>query len=99
MLSLSPPLPLSPSVKFLADNYLKYVGWMLYDKGAEVRLACLRVLESLYSSSDHAPHLELFTARFKVSILDYSFPTPSLSLSTLLPSIFYPWSPSSLSSP
>ena len=62
MLCPNPP----PSVKFLADNYLKYVGWMLYDKAGEVRLACLKVLESLYSSNDHAPHLELFTARFKV---------------------------------
>ena len=56
------------SVKFLADNYLKYVGWMLFDKVGEVRLACLKVLEELYSSNDHAPHLELFTARFKVCV-------------------------------
>ena len=54
------------SVKFLADSYLKYVGWMLYDKVGDVRLACLQVLESLYESSDTAPHLELFTERFKV---------------------------------
>ena len=62
------PSPLLCSVKFLADNYLKYVGWMLFDKVGEVRLACLKVLEELYSSNDHAPHLELFTARFKVSV-------------------------------
>ena len=54
------------SVKFLADNYLKYVGWLLFDKVGEVRVACLKVLDALYSSSEHAPHLELFTARFKV---------------------------------
>ena len=40
---------------------------MLYDKVGEVRLACLKVLESLYGDSDTAPHMELFTERFKVS--------------------------------
>ncbi len=60
------PLCFACSVKFLFDNYLKYVGWMLFDKIGEVRVACLRVLDSLYSSAEHAPHLELFTARFKV---------------------------------
>ena len=58
---------LSCSVKFLADTYLKYIGWMLYDKVGEVRVACLNVLEPLYSDPDTAPHLELFTEKFKVS--------------------------------
>ena len=57
----------SCSVKFLADTYLKYIGWMLYDKVGEVRVACLNVLEPLYSDPDTAPHLELFTEKFKVS--------------------------------
>lgn len=57
----------SRSVKFLADTYLKYIGWMLYDKVGEVRVACLNVLEPLYSDPDTAPHLELFTEKFKVS--------------------------------
>ena len=57
------------SVKFLADTYLKYIGWMLYDKVGEVRVACLNVLEPLYSDPDTAPHLELFTEKFKVSKL------------------------------
>ena len=56
------------SVKFLADSYLKYIGWMLFDKVGDVRLACLRVLEKLYSDNDTAPHMELFTERFKVTI-------------------------------
>jgi cohesin complex subunit SA-1/2 len=51
----------------LADTYLKYIGWMLYDKVGEVRVACLNVLEPLYSDPDTAPHLELFTEKFKVS--------------------------------
>lgn len=55
-------------MKFLFDNYLKYVGWMLFDKVGEVRVACLKVLDVLYSSPEHAPHLELFTARFKVHV-------------------------------
>ena len=54
-------------MKFLADTYLKYIGWMLYDKVGEVRMACLNVLEPLYSDPDTAPHLELFTEKFKVS--------------------------------
>ncbi len=56
------------SIKFLADSYLKYIGWMLYDKVGEVRLACIKVLDDLYGDSDIAPHLELFTERFKVWI-------------------------------
>ena len=40
---------------------------MLYDKVGEVRVACLNVLEPLYSDPDTAPHLELFTEKFKVS--------------------------------
>lgn len=55
------------SIKFLADTYLKYIGWMLFDKVGEVRVACLNVLEPLYSDPDTAPHLELFTEKFKVS--------------------------------
>ena len=54
-------------MKFLADTYLKYIGWMLYDKVGDVRVACLNVLEPLYSDPDTAPHLELFTEKFKVS--------------------------------
>jgi cohesin complex subunit SA-1/2 len=55
--------------QFLADSYLKYVGWCLYDKVGEVRLASMSVLELLYSSEETAPHLELFTQRFKDRLL------------------------------
>ena len=35
-------------------------------QAGEVRLASLQLLESLYNSEDTAPHLELFTEKFKV---------------------------------
>jgi cohesin complex subunit SA-1/2 len=54
---------------FLADSYLKYVGWCLYDKVGEVRLASVGVLEGLYRTEETAPHLELFTQRFKERLL------------------------------
>ena len=41
----------------------------LYLKIGEVRLEVLKALEKLYSNEDYAENLELFTSRFKVSIL------------------------------
>jgi len=104
------------SAYFLADSYLKYVGWTLYDKASccsipythtiiltlnlllsllattcivpppssnpppsspsqvgEVRLASLQLLESLYNSEDTAPHLELFTEKFKVCTVEIAW--------------------------
>ncbi|XP_072005974.1 cohesin subunit SA-3 isoform X2 [Engystomops pustulosus] len=49
---------------FLNDSYLKYLGWMLHDKG-HVRLQCLRSLHQLYLVPEWAGRLELFTSRFK----------------------------------
>lgn len=49
---------------FLKDNYLKYLGWMLNDKDASVRLRVVTVLQSLYEHEDFTDRLELFTSRF-----------------------------------
>ncbi|KAI2656638.1 Cohesin subunit SA-1 [Labeo rohita] len=54
---------------FLNDEHLKYVGWMLHDKQAAVRLQCVLTLQKLYVEKDFISRLELFTSRFKERIL------------------------------
>uniref|UniRef100_K3X2X3 SCD domain-containing protein n=1 Tax=Globisporangium ultimum (strain ATCC 200006 / CBS 805.95 / DAOM BR144) TaxID=431595 RepID=K3X2X3_GLOUD len=49
---------------FLKDNYLKYLGWMLNDKEASVRLSVVNLLRSLYEHEEFTDKLELFTSRF-----------------------------------
>ncbi|KAK2840061.1 hypothetical protein Q5P01_013801 [Channa striata] len=50
---------------FLTDSYLKYIGWMLYDKIPDVRLKCVLSLQGLYGDPVLLPKLDLFTSRFK----------------------------------
>ncbi|NWS56093.1 STAG2 protein, partial [Chunga burmeisteri] len=54
---------------FLNDRYLKYIGWMLYDKQAEVRLKCLLGLQGIYSSKELVARMDPFTSRFKDRIV------------------------------
>ncbi|XP_021267561.1 cohesin subunit SA-2-like isoform X3 [Numida meleagris] len=54
---------------FLNDSYLKYIGWMLYDKQAEVRLKCLLGLQGIYSRKEFVSRMDLFTSRFKDRIV------------------------------
>ncbi|XP_078693263.1 cohesin subunit SA-1-like isoform X15 [Branchiostoma floridae x Branchiostoma belcheri] len=54
---------------FLADSYLKYVGWTLHDKVREVRKMCISTLQALYCNKENAQKLELFTNRFKDRIV------------------------------
>ncbi|KFP86525.1 Cohesin subunit SA-2, partial [Acanthisitta chloris] len=54
---------------FLNDSYLKYVGWMLYDKQAEVRLKCLLGLQGIYSKKELVSRMDLFNSRFKDRIV------------------------------
>ncbi|NWX13106.1 STAG2 protein, partial [Aegotheles bennettii] len=54
---------------FLNDSYLKYIGWMLYDKQAEVRLKCLLGLQGIYSKKELVSRMDLFTSRFKDRIV------------------------------
>ncbi|KFQ75539.1 Cohesin subunit SA-2, partial [Phaethon lepturus] len=54
---------------FLKDSYLKYIGWMLYDKQAEVRLKSLLGLQGIYSRKELVSRMDLFTSRFKDRIV------------------------------
>ncbi|KAK2491965.1 hypothetical protein MC885_006310 [Smutsia gigantea] len=54
---------------FLDNNYLKYIGWMLYDTDASVRLKCITALKALYEKRESAVKLGLFFHRFKKRIL------------------------------
>uniref|UniRef100_A0A8C8RVQ7 Cohesin subunit SA n=1 Tax=Pelusios castaneus TaxID=367368 RepID=A0A8C8RVQ7_9SAUR len=54
---------------FLNDSYLKYIGWMLYDKHPEVRLKCLLGLQGIYNRKELVSNMDLFTSRFKDRIV------------------------------
>uniref|UniRef100_H3C8Q5 Cohesin subunit SA n=1 Tax=Tetraodon nigroviridis TaxID=99883 RepID=H3C8Q5_TETNG len=53
------------SSAFLNDGYLKYLGWLMYDKVPDVRLKCVLSLQRLYGDPLLLPKLDLFTSRFK----------------------------------
>ncbi|TMW62186.1 hypothetical protein Poli38472_009679 [Pythium oligandrum] len=55
---------------YLKDNYLKYLGWMLNDKSADVRLGVVKMLRELYENEAFAEKLELFTSRFLARFLE-----------------------------
>ncbi|XP_017309169.1 cohesin subunit SA-1 isoform X4 [Ictalurus punctatus] len=55
---------------FLNDGHLKYLGWMLHDKQASVRLQCVLSLQKLYEEKSFIGRLELFTSRFKERLLN-----------------------------
>ncbi|ETM41884.1 hypothetical protein, variant 1 [Phytophthora nicotianae] len=50
--------------QFLKDSFLKYLGWLLSDKSASVRLEVVEILCELYENDSFTEKLELFTARF-----------------------------------
>ncbi|XP_069687444.1 cohesin subunit SA-1-like [Periplaneta americana] len=54
---------------FLADSYLKYIGWTLYDEVQMVRLACIKTLQPLYACENFKNELQLFTIKFKSAII------------------------------
>ncbi|XP_028583622.2 cohesin subunit SA-2-like isoform X3 [Podarcis muralis] len=51
--------------RFLTDSYLKYIGWMLYDKQPDVRLKCLQGLQGIFGQKALGCKMDLFTCRFK----------------------------------
>ena len=53
---------------FYDNQYLKYLGWSLNDKKADVRIQALQILKELYSTED-AQRLGSFIERFKGRIL------------------------------
>ena len=54
---------------FLDDSYLKYIGWTINDKFADVRLKCLQSLQPLFSTEQFICRLELFAQKFKDRII------------------------------
>lgn len=55
---------------FLDDHYLKYIGWSLYARVAEVRECAFKALEQLYKREDLLAQLNFFTQRFKSRIVE-----------------------------
>eukprot|EP00742_Colponemidia_sp_Colp-10_P011401 GILJ01012661.1.p1 GENE.GILJ01012661.1~~GILJ01012661.1.p1 ORF type:complete len:1256 (-),score=229.15 GILJ01012661.1:176-3460(-) len=49
---------------FFQDQFLKYIGWTLYDKTAEVRLCTLDALVTIFDNDAFLPKLAPFTQRF-----------------------------------
>ncbi|CAD5225725.1 unnamed protein product [Bursaphelenchus okinawaensis] len=54
---------------FLDDSYLKYVGWLLYDKNSEVRQRCINCLIPLFEHKSYRDRLELFASKFKERVI------------------------------
>ncbi|CAD6186981.1 unnamed protein product [Caenorhabditis auriculariae] len=79
---------------FLEDSYLKYIGWTLYDKFADVRLKCIRSLMPLYKKAVALAKLELFTNKFKERLVsmvldkDQEVAVESCNLMTLIYTVF-----------
>ncbi|XP_056145578.1 cohesin subunit SA-2 [Lampris incognitus] len=53
------------SSEFLTDSYLKYLGWMMFDKVPDVRVKCVLGLQGLYGDPLLLLKLDLFTCHFK----------------------------------
>ncbi|KAF9993458.1 hypothetical protein BGZ79_001848, partial [Entomortierella chlamydospora] len=50
--------------QFIGSSYLKYLGWVLSDRAAAVRLEALKVLAKLYEMDNQPSSLRQFTTRF-----------------------------------
>ncbi|KAI9916859.1 hypothetical protein PsorP6_018119 [Peronosclerospora sorghi] len=55
---------------FLKDNFVKYLGWLLSDKSALVRLEVVEILCELYENDAFTERLELFNSRFMPRFLE-----------------------------
>ena len=82
------------STKFLDNQYLKYVGWALYDKSTDVRIKALEAIDNFYQSKNLISSLEPFLLRFRsascVSSRPPRFPSsffPRLSGRALVPHV------------
>ena len=53
------------STTFLTNQYLKYVGWALFDKDKDTRLEALHAIDDLYQNTNFINSLEAFTGRFR----------------------------------
>jgi cohesin complex subunit SA-1/2 len=74
---------------YLSDEYLKYIGWSLSDKSAQVRETAIKSLIPIYQREDLVVQMDLFTQRFQGRILQMTRDTSinvtiaSIQLSTL----------------
>lgn len=55
---------------FLDGQYLRYVGWLLSDGAAPVRLEAVRALAEAYARAEHIGSLTHFTERFKPRLVE-----------------------------
>ncbi|KAJ3085099.1 hypothetical protein HK102_000319 [Quaeritorhiza haematococci] len=55
---------------YLDPQYLRYLGWMLYDKNPLVRLEALSSLQRLYTNESMISGLRQFTERFKPRLIE-----------------------------
>lgn len=55
---------------FLSNTHVRYLGWMLSDKSAEVRAATLNAMLDIYSDHERATSLQAFTERFRERLLE-----------------------------
>ena len=55
---------------FLKDYYLKYLGWALNDKAADVRLAAVTSISSAYTTAERAAAMSTFIGRFAPRLVD-----------------------------
>jgi Stromalin conservative domain len=58
-----------PSV-FLADSYLKYIGWLLNDKVSLVRHSSLAALIHIFATPDFVGQLAHFAERFRARFIE-----------------------------
>ncbi|CAN0108982.1 unnamed protein product, partial [Phaeothamnion confervicola] len=58
---------------FVVNGYLKYMGWLLSDKGAAVRLRVLQSLQLIYDQQDMLMRIEEFTGRFRPAVVRMVF--------------------------
>jgi hypothetical protein len=57
------------SAAFLEDKYLKYLGWLLYDRESMVREATVDALRAVYAAHADTQKLTNFSQRFKQRVL------------------------------
>lgn len=55
---------------FLDGQYLRYVGWLLSDTAASVRLEAARALSEAYARAEHIASLTHFTERFRPRLVE-----------------------------
>ncbi|BAM81656.1 sister-chromatide cohesion complex Cohesin, subunit SA [Cyanidioschyzon merolae strain 10D] len=60
----------SAPARFLEDRFLKYLGWMIYDKDSKVRHAALDAILQLVSNPNYVVPMQAFLQRFRVRLVE-----------------------------